>query len=236
MDCSKLNKGLTLIFDFDGTMCQIFKNYNLDNTIALLVEKMSSFDIKFSSEKDSFDVFEEIVKQTENKIEIRKTALNEANNILSIAELEAVATGEIVKGVDVIIPQLIENNIPIGISTNNSSKCVLSFLRRYMPSCVIPTIGRIGDEPELMKPNPYSILEVLKKMNCTPANAIFIGDSLRDYQGAMNAGCQFIGMAPTEKKRYRLLKVIPESNIVTNFYELVNLLASLNKELDERTN
>ncbi len=202
MDCSELNKDLVLIFDFDGTMCQIFKNYNLDNTVALLVEKMNSYDIEFSSEKDSFDVFEEIVKQTENKIEIRKTALNEANNILSIAELEAVATGEIVKGVDVIIPQLIENNIPIGISTNNSSKCVLSFLRRYMPSCVIPTIGRIGDEPELMKPNPYSILEVLKKMNCTPANAIFIGDSLRDYQGAMNAGCQFIGMAPTEKKRY----------------------------------
>lgn len=235
MDCSKLNRDLALIFDFDGTMCQIFKNYNLHNIVALLVEKMKSFDIEFSYEKDSFDVFEEIVKQTENKIEIRKTALNEANHILSIAELEAVVTGELVEGVDVVLPKLIKNKIAIGISTNNSSQCVLSFLHKYMPNHVIPTIGRIGDEPELMKPNPYSIVEVLKEMNCSTVNAIFIGDSLRDYQGAMNAGCQFIGMAPTEKKRDRLLKVIPESNIVTNFYELVNLLASLNKEHYKRT-
>ncbi len=224
MDCSKLNKGLTLIFDFDGTMCQIFKNYNLDNTIALLVEKMSSFDIKFSSEKDSFDVFEEIVKQTESKIEIQKTALNEANQILSVAELEAVVTGELVEGVDVILPQLISNNIAIGISTNNSSQCVLSFLQKYMPNHIIPTVGRIGDKPELMKPNPYSIFEVLKELNCSPADAIFIGDSLRDYHGAMNAGCRFVGMAPTVKKRDRLLKIIPESDIVTNFYELIDLL------------
>lgn len=226
MDCSKLNKDIALIFDFDGTMCQVFKNYNLDNTVDLLVKKMNFYDIDFSSEKDSFDVFEEILKQTENKIETRKTALNEANQILSVAELEAVVTGELVEGVEVILPQLISNHIAIGISTNNSSQCVHSFLQKYMPNHIIPTVGRIGDKPGLMKPNPYSIFEVLKELNCSPANAIFIGDSLRDYHGAINAGCRFVGMAPTVKKRDRLLKVIPESEIVTNFYELVDLLST----------
>lgn len=226
MDYSKLSKKLVLVFDFDGTMCQIFKNYDLDNAVVLLIEKMREFDIEFSSEKDSFDVFEEIINQTVENSEVRMTAFNEANKILSKAELEAVKTGELVNGVEVVIPQLIRAGISIGISTNNSPKCALSFLDEYMPNEIIPTVGRVGDKPELMKPNPYSIIEVLKEMKCKPENTIFIGDSLRDYYGAINAKCRFIGMAPTERKRKRLLKVIPDNEIVADFYELLTLLDS----------
>lgn len=75
-----------------------------------------------------------------------------------------------------------------------------------------------------MKPNPWSIIEVLKKMNCLPENTIFVGDTQRDYIATVKAGCEFIAMAPTDKKRQRLLKILPENIIVSDFNELLSLL------------
>ena len=88
----------------------------------------------------------------------------------------------------------------------------------------IPVVGRVGDKPELMKPNAWSLLEVISKLNCCSDDVIFIGDTQRDYLCAKNVGCKFIGLAPTERKKQKLLNVISESDIVSDYYELVKCL------------
>lgn len=221
MDITKILKSKkALVFDFDGTMCQLFVNYKLNDVIEKLHLEMKKYSINFSGKKDSFDVFEVINEQvTDDKI--RSRALIEANMILTNAECEAVRSGKPVSGVERVIPLLFNSGLSIGISTNNSSDCVEEFIRDKCQQINIPIVGRVGERPELMKPNPWSLLRVIEEMKCKPENVIFVGDTERDYDAAINAGCIFIGMTPTERKKQRLIKVVDEKSIVTNFDELI---------------
>lgn len=224
MDYCKLKNDIVLVFDFDGTMCQLFKNYDLNKVVRLLRDKMKEHGIGFSIEKDVFDVFAEVMRQTELGSTEREKALIDANQILTTAELEAINTSEPVKGVEIVIPLLVKAGIRIGIATNNSAQCVTTFMQENLPNTTLPIIGRVGVKPDLMKPNAWSVLEVLREMNCLPGNTIFLGDTQRDYIASINAGCDFIGMAPTDRKRQRLLQVLPESSIVSDFNGLLTLM------------
>ena len=224
MNSTNLEKDSALVFDFDGTMFQLFVNYNLKDTIALLRDKMNLYDMEFSSEKDPFDVFAEVIRQTKEGSYEREEALFALNQILTEAEIEAVNSGIPVCGVETSISILRKKGIAVGISTNNSIQCVEAFWQKNCKEAIIPIVGRVGVKPELMKPNPWSILEVLKKMDRIPENTIFVGDTQRDYVASINAGCEFIGMAPTDKKRKRLQEVLPDKRIVSDFNELLTLL------------
>ena len=224
MDYCKLKNDFALIFDFDGTMCRLFKNYNLNNVVLSLRDKMKDHGIEFSTENDAFDIFSEVIKQTDVGSATREKALIDADQILTAAEIEAINTGELVNGVEVVIPFLKKAGFSIGVATNNSVRCVEIFMQKNCPSTIIPIVGRVGVKPELMKPNAWSVLEVLKEMNHMPGNTIFVGDTQRDYYSAISAKCEFIGMAPTDSKRQRLLQVLPECSIVSDFNELLTLL------------
>ncbi len=224
MDHINLKKDGALVFDFDGTICQLFVNYDMKDVVVTLRDKMKSYGIEFSIEKDIFDVFSEVIRQTEEGSDTREKALFDANQLLTAAETDAVNSGIPVNGVDSAISIFEKKGVPVGISTNNSIQCVEAFLHKNCQNAIIPTAGRVGTKPELMKPNPWSILEVLKKMNRKPENTIFVGDTQRDYFASVNAGCDFIGMAPTVKKRQRLLEILPENYIVSDFNELLTLL------------
>ena len=88
----------------------------------------------------------------------------------------------------------------------------------------IPVVGRVGTDPSLLKPSIWSLTEVLKKMGSNLSVTVFIGDTKRDYDTAINAGCSFIGMAPTKTKYQRLAEILSCSDIVTDYYELAERL------------
>lgn len=224
MDCFKITHDTALIFDFDGTMCRLFKNYDLESVKHTLHESMQKYGVNFSVRLDAFDVFMEIIRQTDNETGVRELALLEADCILTATEEAAVLTGEHVKGVEIVFPQLVLAGYTVGISTNNSAACVETFLKRYCPGITVPIVGRVGAKPELMKPNTWSVEEILKLLNCHPENAIFIGDTQRDFDCAQRVGCQFIGMAATEIKRGRLLKILSSNHIVSDYFKLIDRL------------
>lgn len=224
MDYCKVKNDIAFVFDFDGTMCRLFKNYNLNKVVLSLRDKMKDYGIEFSTENDAYDVFSEIIRQTEDGSATREKALIDADKIITAAEIEAINTGELVNGVEIVIPFLKKAGFQIGIATNNSVQCVATFMQKNCPNTNIPIVGRVGIKPELMKPNAWSLLEVLKEMNHLPVNTIFVGDTQRDYLCSISAGCEFIGMAPTDSKRQRLLQVLSESGIASDFNELLTLL------------
>lgn len=211
-----------LVFDFDGTMCRLFKNYNLSQVVEEMHIKMKKYGYDFSLDKDAFDIFG-FIGTIKDLTEAQKVKLyEEMNDILVLAEMEAVKSCELVNGVNEVMPSLKKSGYKIGIATNNSSECVLEFLRLYCGGLDIPIVGRIGCRPELMKPNQWSLLETVKKIGCSIDNVLFFGDTQRDYECALNAGCKFIGVAPTAKKLQRLQLIKPNIEIVKDFYELNN--------------
>lgn len=221
MDCRKVNAYSAIVFDFDGTMIELFKNFNLNSTVRKLHFMMQNYGIEYAINQDAFDVFDEIIKQTEDNYEIRERALCSANELLSNAEMEAVNSGKLVDGIVQAISVLQQRKIPIGVATNNSAICVENFMEKYCSGISIPIVGRIGTRPELMKPCVWSLEEVSKQLGCSMKDVLFIGDTKRDYLCAQNAECMFLGMAPTEKKRVRLLQIIDETEIFSTYGELL---------------
>lgn len=209
-----------LVFDFDGTLCQLFKNYDLKQTVVELHESIKKYGFDFPLDKDAFEIFEFIGTQESLCDQGKIRLYEEMNKILVSAEMEAVKCCELVNGVDEVFPSLKKSGYNIGVATNNSYECVHEFLNLYCGGINIPIVGRIGSCPELMKPNRWPLVEALKKMNCRVDNSLFLGDTLRDYECAKNACCKFIGVAPTERKLKRLKTIKPEIDIVSDFYEL----------------
>lgn len=222
-----------LVFDFDGTMCRLFKNYNLSQVVEELHEKMKSYGFDYPLDKDAFEIFEFIGAQKTLTVEQKTELYVEMNAVLVSAETEAVKSCELVNGVAEVLPALKKSGYKIGVATNNSRECVSSFLDLYCGGLDIPVVGRSGSNPELMKPNSWSLTEVLKDMNCAIKNAIFFGDNRRDYECALNADCKFVGIAPTEKKLKRLQLLKPAIEILPDFYALREKLSG---KSDMRTN
>ena len=220
MDYFKLKKEEVLILDFDGTMCRLFKNYDLASVVKSLQIAMRAFGVDFSLSSDAFDVFAEVVRQVEDPCR-REEALSFADNILTKAEIEAAETGDPVPGVEAAMSFLYRNHYRVGISTNNSEACVRVFLGKYCQAIPIPVIGRHGTKPELMKPNTWSLKRAIGELAGDPGSTIFIGDTERDYQCALKVGCRFWGMAPTEKKREKLSALLSEERLLTDYYDLL---------------
>lgn len=213
-----------LVFDFDGTMCRLFKNYSLWHVVDELHTKTAKYGYNFPLDKDAFDIFG-FIGALNDLNESRKAKLyEEMNDVLVAAEMDAVKSCELVCGVDEVLPTLKKSGYKVGVATNNSPECVLEFLRLYCNELDVPIVGRIGSRPELMKPNQWSLIETAKRLNCDINNVLFFGDTQRDYDCALNAGCRFVGVAPTFKKIQGLQLIKPVVKIVKDFYELNNMI------------
>lgn len=218
-----------IVFDFDGTMCRLFQNYDLKRTSSVLKDRMREYGVVFSTESDAFDIFKAISQQVSDK-EVKLNAFRAADAILSAAEAEAVEKCEPVKGVGEIFPQLVQSGkCVVGIATNNSVQCVQAFLNRICHGCCVPVVGRTPEMPERLKPSPWSVLEVSKKMCVAAKDVIFVGDTVNDYACSQKAGCTMVGMAATPNKGERLLQFLPPDMIVSDFYVLRNKLNDMLK-------
>lgn len=215
-----------IVFDFDGTMCLLFKNFNLKRTVEDLHLAMVKRGIAYSIENDSFDVFETIMQQTEEGL-YRTQALIEADKILTEAEIMAVDSCELVPGLTEVVRLLYNKGMSIGVSSNNSSKCIKKLTDQLWPDIPISITGRVGNKPHLMKPNSWSLSETLKKMDSSEESALFVGDTKRDYLCSESTQCSFIGMASTKKKKEKLLQFLSCNQIVYNFYDLQTKLMEI---------
>lgn len=236
MDIKQIKCVSAIVFDFDGTMFHLFKNYNLKNTVKMLNTEMKKYRINFREDLDAFDVFSEIEKQSDVLKEDSKTVLKIADNILTCAEEEAVKSGEPVLGVSEIIRKLVIRKVPVGIATNNSEKSVKCFLNDYCSSVQLPIVGRIAGSPQLMKPNIWSLTKISKMLKCRCQEILFVGDTKRDYECARAAGCYFLGMASTKIKEDRLLRISSSDYIVHDFYEFYNFLEKYNIDFFTKSN
>jgi phosphoglycolate phosphatase len=92
-------------------------------------------------------------------------------------------------GVDRLLDQLEERNLPWGIVTNKPTRFahplieILGLTQRV--ACVI-----CGDETTYTKPHPEPLLTASNKMAISPTSCIYLGDDIRDVQASLAAGMQ----------------------------------------------
>ena len=213
-----------IILDFDGTIFRLFANTNLDNTVKELHDFFARYNINFSLISDAFDAFKIAFEcNNSNKEEI----LLGVNKIITKTEIESIEKGILIDGFFEFIDYLKKNEISLIIASNNSKDCIKEFLSKYELSD-IDIVGRIPNRPDLMKPNTYMLQEACKLLNCNKNDVVFIGDNSRDWECAVNFGCEFIALTPTNKKKQRMLDKIPYVKLVTNFFELMELIENKN--------
>lgn len=92
-------------------------------------------------------------------------------------------------GVDALLDQLEQRNLPWGIVTNKPARFahplieILGLSQRV--ACVV-----CGDELANTKPHPEPLLTASNKINISPAHCIYLGDDIRDVQASLAAGMQ----------------------------------------------
>ncbi len=89
-------------------------------------------------------------------------------------------------GVIALLDRLAEEGIPLAVVSNKIDFAVRELCEKYFGARIAIAVGeRDGIR---RKPYPDSVLEVLGKLNISPADAVYIGDSEVDVQTAVNAG------------------------------------------------
>lgn len=95
-------------------------------------------------------------------------------------------------GIISLLDQLREKGILIAVVSNKIDSAVQHLCQKYFGERVLHSVG--DREGIRKKPAPDSVFEVLKTMNISVRDAVYIGDSEVDIQTARNAGMDCISV------------------------------------------
>jgi phosphoglycolate phosphatase-like HAD superfamily hydrolase len=130
--------------------------------------------------------------------------LGRASAVIERHELAGVERAEPVNGADALLRSLARSGALIAVVTHNSSVAVDRWLQRLqLESTVGATIGRDSLLP--FKPAPDMVDAALDGCNRLARDAIFVGDRSVDYGAAAAAGVEFVGIAPSDESRRKLV-------------------------------
>jgi len=82
------------------------------------------------------------------------------------------------------------HDVPVGVcSLNSEDACRIALELHGIDAHVDAVVGR--DTVGTYKPDPEPLLESVRRLRASPADALFVGDSERDEQTAERAGVSF---------------------------------------------
>lgn len=158
-----------------------------------------------SAMRDSGNVLPEEIATTSNHLAVIRWAGEHAPSAL--ADVEAAAVAAEVAAAHTCIPTqgahemlmgLYEVGVPVVIVSNNAADAIDVYLHKHdMAQYVHTVIGRPAGRPDLMKPDPHSVLRALEAVNADASSAVMIGDSVSDIEVALKTGVRTIGYAKT---------------------------------------
>lgn len=170
------------LIDFDGPICSVFDGYPAADAARELASGVTP----------------PLASATNDPLEVLRTVssgqVETVDTKLCDIELRAVETSM----PNPEFPELLRviGDRPWAVVSNNSAGAVRAYLERRQPESVgIPVFGRPFARPDLMKPNPFLLLEALKVLEVPAAVTQFIGDSVSDIEAGHLAGIHTIGYA-----------------------------------------
>ncbi|MFC9243229.1 HAD family hydrolase [Streptomyces sp. NPDC057136] len=204
MDTDELSAALTgtvaVLFDFDGPVVDVFVGESAKQVktdlIALAATSEPALLGKLSDAHDFLEVLR-LTHEFDTEIGL------EVERALTAAEVEAVEiAGDPTPGAIAALEAARASGRKVAVVSNNSAASVQAFLDRHgLAGHVQAVVGRPEERPELMKPNPHSLIKAAELLGVEVTLCVLIGDSLTDIQGAHAAGCAAIGYANKAPKR-----------------------------------
>ncbi len=120
-----------------------------------------------------------------------KRVLSGASSLMNRVEIESLDGASLIDGVPETLRSLKERGFRIGLLTRSCREYAEKILRRFNIRGYFDAI-LARDDVEYPKPNPTHALELLKLLNVSARDAIFIGDHLSDMECAVKSGMKFI--------------------------------------------
>lgn len=95
-------------------------------------------------------------------------------------------------GIETMLFDLKEAGYRLAIVSNKMDSAVKDLAASFFNGTIDLAIGA---PKEHKKPDPYTVLKVMKNFSCTPEECIYVGDSEVDIQTARNASLRCVGVA-----------------------------------------
>ncbi len=92
-------------------------------------------------------------------------------------------------GVTAALARLREGGVPMAVVTNKPAAFTHPLLAA---TGLLPYFSSVvsGDTLPWKKPDPRPVLHACNELSVTPAQALFVGDSIHDFEAARGAGCE----------------------------------------------
>ena len=127
-------------------------------------------------------------------------------------------------GIKELLLKLKENSVHIAVCTNKAHNMALKVMEKCLPGIFGTVIGKSEGCP--LKPDPFSVNEIMALYGVAPSETVFIGDSGVDIKTAINSGATPIGVLwgfrnEKELKENGALYIAKTPN---DIYEIINAL------------
>lgn len=183
-----------IIFDLDGTLLNTIADLANSTNYALRKNGFPEHEItayKFFVGNGINKLFERALphdaKTDENILKLRK-------DFLSYYDKHNTDVSEPYLGIRNLLECLNQKKRMLAVASNKYHSATLKLVKFYFPS--IPFIAILGQREGIpAKPDPTIIQEIFSLSGgCTPADALYVGDSGVDMQTAKNAGVESVGV------------------------------------------
>lgn len=182
---SIFNNCRTVLFDFDGPLCDVFAGRPAWR-IARELERLAGHQV---DSDDPLEILRAVYAADRSAGQVIEDAL-------ILAETEAVQVSRAEAAGVRALRASAEDGKRVGIVSNNSELAIRLFLdQQYLTDLVSVVVGRAHRRPDWMKPNPWAVLRAIENLEGEPSEAVLIGDSVTDIEAARRAGVKCIAFA-----------------------------------------
>lgn len=179
-----------VLLDFDGPVCAVYAAMPAAEVTRKLRGQVRS-ELGVNLRDDTDDPLE-VLQEVHARAPDSSIA---AHRMLTALEIAAVRSARPTPGADVLIATARSTGRTVTVVSNNSADAISLY-------CLDHGLGHqlshiIGRDPNtaLMKPDPHLINVALAALASTPAEAVFVGDSVTDVTAGHLAGVPVIGFA-----------------------------------------
>lgn len=177
-----MKKYKAIIYDLDGTMIDSFR-MNIMPLVKIVEEE--------TGQKTSY---EELVKYTawQGKeiladLKIKDIETVYARWVRYMNESDEVAP--LYAGFEEVLETFDGRMLQAVVSSKTKEQYQIDIVQKGIDKYICTAI--LAEDTSKHKPNPEPLLKCLEKLNVKPEEAVYIGDSLYDYQAAVNANIDF---------------------------------------------
>lgn len=125
-------------------------------------------------------------------------------------------------GIPELLGELQNEGIGLAVNTNKGQDLAEECLEAQLPDIQMPIVGYTNSMPP--KPNPMGAMNLLKRFNCSPSEAVYIGDGISDALTAKNACIQFVYCAWGQGNEKQIQSSVSDMLIARNVAQLKDIL------------